>query len=568
MHILPEGSNQARIKTSLGGGVLDTLRSVPGGVTWADRDAIVDLIPDNVEYLQTKFPDAEWDPSFAEIFAVWARDAEEAKDAEAKRVAALDLDGDDFEYGTAPDTHQRIGFLLGRDLPGFMYFMEPGTGKSKILVDTAAHLYKTGKIKGILIAAENGLHLEWPAEFAKHAPKWLRYRAEIYRSGMGKKRKEAMADLVKTDCLRLVMLNLEALSHKSGRDFAEWFLKSQPTLFCVDESQLIGVPSSTRTRNAVTLAKLAPYRRILSGTPVAEGIERLYSQCRFTDDNILRLTRYSTFKHYFTKQVGRWNKIVGYKNVDELMRRIGPYSYFKEKKDCMDLPERTFERLTVEMSDEQARMYGELKSQYTVEVLEGKWVEAELAVARLVKLQQIASGFVRVEGENVIFSNTPRLKVMVSMAEQARRKIVIWCAFKANVEMIHEALDEGGIGSALYYGEQDAIENSEALREWRKPTGPKALVLTLKKGIRGLTMNEADTMFYYSHTWSNEARTQSLERNYRRGQDLPTTVFDFVAPGTVDVKILRALEKKQSIKELLKSPQTVKEWLDIPLEVR
>lgn len=575
MHITRGTARGARAVSDLRNGVLDLLRSIPTGVTWDGRDALFELNMENVRYVRTHFPDATWDEQLeGDLKELEERITRMRERAEAKYRPMLESE-DGWEYKRAPFQHQRKAFVLGRDLPGFMYFMEPGTGKTKVTADTAAYLYEQGKIGGLLILAENGMHLQWPEELAKDIPDRVPWKHVIFKSSRmedvgslkddrkpTRRELELLSLISDFKGLKVLCMNIEALSHDKGKEWALWFVQKQPTLTVVDESQLIGVPGSVRTRNAWAVGRKSEYRRILTGTPVAEGVERLYSQCLFTDFRILETSRYSQFKDRYCKLWGKWNKIVGYKNLDDLTARIDPYSFAIEKKDCVDLPPQLFERVTVEMSTEQARLYKELKDEFVAELQGGSYVQAEVTIARLVKLQQITSGFVRANDKSLHYLGSEnRLTAAVDIADRARRKVVIWCAFKPDVVLVEKALKERGIESALYYGGVTVDECKANLERWRRPDGPKVFLATLKKAVRGLTLNEADTVVYYSHTWSNEARTQSLARNYRIGQDVPVTVFDLVVPGTIDVKILRSLEKKENIKNLVSSPKAVLEWI-------
>jgi hypothetical protein len=173
-------------------------------------------------------------------------------------------------FKTKPYDHQLEAFNLSSELESFALLMEQGTGKTKVIIDTAAHLFGLGRIDAVLVVAPNGVHRNWiHNELPVHHPDWAPHIATYWSSMPTKAERKALENLSdpKFVGLRWLSLNVEAFSSEKGRKMAENWLRTHKVLFVVDESSRIKTPTAQRTKNILKLAKLAPYRRIMTGTP-------------------------------------------------------------------------------------------------------------------------------------------------------------------------------------------------------------------------------------------------------------------------------------------------------------
>ena len=194
-----------------------------------------------------------------------------------------------YRFKTKPYAHQLKALEMSWEKPYFAYFMEMGTGKSKVLIDNIAMLYDQGKINGVLIVAPKGVYKNWyEQELPTHMPDHVEYVDVLWQSNINQKQQKELDKLFVTgEDLHVLIMNVEALSTKKGVEFAAKFLSCHKTMMAIDESTTIKNPDAKRTRHICSLGEYAPYKRILTGSPVTKSPLDLYKQCEFLEDELL-----------------------------------------------------------------------------------------------------------------------------------------------------------------------------------------------------------------------------------------------------------------------------------------
>lgn len=495
----------------------------------------------------------------------------------------------DYCYKTKPFEHQHKVFKESRDREYFALLMEQGTGKSKVIVDTACWLYGNGEIDTMLVIAPNGVHTNWVInEIPTHAPEHYNVLTAWYRSNPNKQEENQLCKVLKHDGLglKVVAMNIEALATKKGVAFAKGFLLSYRTILVVDESSVIKNHSAIRTKNLLKLSIHAQYRRILTGTPITQGPLDLFTQFAFLDPTILHTTSYYAFRNRYaiTKEMrtaGRTFKtVVGYQNMDELQRLIAPHSYRVTKAECLDLPEKLFSKRYVMLSPEQQSLYSSLKKDIVAE-FDGKVMSAPLALTKLLRLQQIVGGFfvpdstVFCEGadsENDFYTAitapepinkvNPRVESLIELLEETNGKVIIWARFRAEIEAITRRIEQH-FGASLvveYHGGIDNQERTNAVKAFQTDKEVRFFVGHVQAGGKGLTLHAATTVVYYSNDFSLENRLQSEDRAHRIGQHHPVTYVDFVAKGTLDERVVDVLRSKKNIADIITGDDKI-DWI-------
>ena len=147
----------------------------------------------------------------------------------------------------------------------FAYFMEMGTGKSKVLIDNISMLYDAGKINGAVIVAPKGVYKTWyDNEIPTHLVDHVKYKAVLWQSNVNKKQEKLLSELFKPEIdLHILIVNVEALSTKKGVDFVNKFISCHETLMAIDESTTIKNPQAKRTKSIIKLGEAVKYKRIL-----------------------------------------------------------------------------------------------------------------------------------------------------------------------------------------------------------------------------------------------------------------------------------------------------------------
>ena len=316
--------------------------------------------------------------------------------------------------------------------------------------------------------------------------------------------------------LHILIMNVEAFSTKKGLQFAHRFLSSHDALMGVDESTTIKNPSAKRTKNILSLRSLTKYRRILTGSPVTKSPLDLFSQCNFLDPWLLDQSSYYSFRTRYAvcrkiQVQGRQVEIVvGYRNLAELSDKLKPFSYRVLKDDCLDLPKKTYLKRTIDLSDEQKKVYKQMK-QEALAVLNGKMVTSATVITQLMRLHQITCGhFKSDDGTIQEIKNNRITSSLMDILEEVEGKAVIWAHYRYDIEKIVEAISKkyGNNSVVTYYGDTTTDERAAAIKKIQDPESPVRFIIgTPQTGGYGITLTGASTMIYYSNGYDLRKET-------------------------------------------------------------
>ena len=452
----------------------------------------------------------------------------------------------------------------------FAYFMEMGTGKSKVLVDNIAMLYDKGKINGALIIAPKGVYSNWyDSEIPNHMPDHIEHNTVIWEAPTASQIKK-MSDVVfkSTEDLNILIMNVEAFSTIKGYQYALKFLSAHRALIGIDESTTIKNPSAKRTKNILSLAKYSKYRRILTGSPVTKSPLDLYSQCQFLDPYLLEQSSYYSFrtKYALTRKInvsGRQVEIVvGYRNLGELSDKIKFFSYRVLKDDCLDLPPKTYMKRIIQLSDEQKKVYKQMK-ETALALLDGKLMTSATVLSQLMRLHQITCGHFKSDDGKIQTLKSSRLEELMDVLSEMEGKAVIWAHYRYDIQVIVEAIKKeyGDNSVVTYFGDTSVEDRQIAIKKIQDPkSSVRFIVGTPQTGGYGITLTGASTMIYYSNGYDLEKRTQSEARIDRIGQTNNMTYIDIIAEGTIDEKIVKALRSKINIATEVMGEE-LKDWI-------
>ena len=475
-----------------------------------------------------------------------------------------------YRFKTKPYEHQLIALEKSWDKEEYAYFMEMGTGKSKVLIDNIAILYDKGKINGVLIIAPKGVYKNWySSEIPTHLASHIQYKSVLWTASISKTKQEELNSLFKSDFnLHVLVMNVEAFSTKKGLQFALKFLNSHKTLMAVDESTTIKTPSAKRTKSILALSKSAVYRRILTGSPITKSPLDLYTQCGFLNEDLLGFSSYYAFRSRYAHMIernfgGRRVQIVkSYQRLDELSKLIEPFSYRVLKEDCLDLPEKIFIRREIELTEEQLKLYSTMK-QMALATLNGKLLTAPNVLTQLMRLHQITCGHFKSDDGKIQELKNNRLEELMSILEETEGKAIIWANYIYDIERISAAIKKeyGDDSVVQYYGAIHTDERQKNIERFQDPQSPfRFFIGNPQTGGYGITLTAANTVIYYSNGYDLEKRLQSEDRAHRIGQKKSVTYIDLIAEKTIDEKIVKALRKKIDIASQIMGEE-LKEWI-------
>ena len=462
-----------------------------------------------------------------------------------------------YKFKTEPYAHQLVALEKSWDKDEYGYFMEMGTGKSKVLVDNMAMLYDKGKINGAIIIAPKGVYRNWLSqEIPQHLPGHVSHKTVLWTALTSKTKDKEYQQLFKSDFdLHILIMNVEALSTKKGLDFAAKFMRCHKTLLAIDESTTIKNQNEKRTKSILLLGKQAKYRRILTGSPVTKSPLDLYTQCAFLNEFLLGFTSFYTFRNRYANMIdrnfgGRRVQLIGsYKRLDELAENLKKFSYRVLKEDCLDLPPKVYTRREVDLTPEQSKAYTTMKSA-ALALLKGKMATAPHVLTQMMRLHQITCGHLKNDDGTITKLKNNRLKELLDLLDEVEGKVIIWANYIYDVEHIIKAIKEeyGEESIVSYYGAIPSEQRQKNIERFQDPKSKARFFIgNPQTGGYGITLTAAQTVVYYSNGYDLEKRLQSEDRAHRIGQKKSVTYIDFIAPKTVDEKIVKALRKKMNI---------------------
>ena len=474
-----------------------------------------------------------------------------------------------YKFKMKPYAHQLTALEKSWNRETYAYFMEMGTGKTKVLIDNLAMLYDKGKVDGALIIAPKGVINTWyEQELPTHLPQHIENVTVLWQPNINNKYEEKLKTIFEIEtALHILIMNVEALSTDKGVKYASKFLNSHKTLMAVDESTTIKNPSAKRTKNIIGLGKIAKYKRIMTGSPITKNPLDLYSQCEFLDPWLLDFTSYYAFRNRYAEMKtmhahGRSIQIVDkFKNLSELSETVKTFSDRVLKEDCLDLPDKIYMKRNIKLSPDQFKLYKQMKDQ-AIAMLNGKVTSTMTVLTQLMRLHQITCGhFTADDGSTQAIANN-RVGELMDVLEEIEGKAIIWAHYQYDiVNIIKNVVKKYGEGSIVdYYGLTPQEDRQPNIKKFQSDPKCRFMVGTPSTGGYGITLTAANTVIYYSNGYDLEKRLQSEDRAHRIGQRKPVTYVDLICDDTVDEKIVKALRKKINIaSEVL--GEEIKSWI-------
>ena len=475
----------------------------------------------------------------------------------------------DYKFKTKPYAHQITALEKSWNKETYAYFMEMGTGKTKVLIDNLAMLYDKGKVDGALIVAPKGVVKTWyEQELPTHLPTHIEYKKILWQSNITKTQKEKLDSLFELgQDLHILIMNVESLSTDKGVKFASKFLNSHKVLMAIDESTTIKNQAAKRTKNIISLGKHAKYRRIMTGSPITKNPLDLFSQCEFLDPWLLNYDSFYAFRNRYAKMKNMYLRdrtiqvVDAFQNLGELSEKVKGFSYRVLKEDCLDLPPKNFIKRYVTLTPDQKRIYEQMKKE-AMAILNGKVTTTMTVLTQLMRLHQITCGHFTADDGSTQSVESNRLNELMLVLEEIEGKAIIWANYQLSVgEIIQRIIKEHGKDSYVhYYGLTSQEDRQDNIRKFQNDPKCRFLIGTPQTGGYGITLTQANTVIYFSNGYDLEKRLQSEDRAHRIGQKKNVTYIDLIAEDTVDEKIVKALRSKINIASEVMGEE-LKDWI-------
>ena len=461
----------------------------------------------------------------------------------------------------------------------FAWLLEMGTGKTKIVLDEWGTRVTEGDLDTLLVVAPAGSYQNWyvdksddePSELRKHLAPDLFARTVYtgWRSGGGVTQKRCLERILRVrDKPRVLVVNVEALSTvRTAREICEQFLKSGRAMMVIDESTTIKSPTAKRSKIVRELGVHAVARRIVTGSATPNSPLDLYAQFEFLDWRILGQRSFYAFRARYAvlRQADFGGRkvqvVVGYRNIDELSRRIAPYSFRVLKDECLDIPAKIYTTRDVALTPEQTKMYNDLRTDAVARINSGVFVSAPMKITQLLRMHQVVCGHVVDEVGGLHDLPQNRDAALLELLHEHGGKAIIWVTYDHTLRRIAAVLEkEFGRGSvACFWGANRSTRHEDERRFLTDPAC-RFMLSTPAAGGRGNTWVAANLVVYYANSYNLEHRVQSEDRAHRGGQTKSVTYVDLIARGTLDEKIIDALRKKIDVASAI-AGDGYKDWL-------
>jgi len=478
-----------------------------------------------------------------------------------------------FEFKITPWKHQLREFHATKDLPAHALLWQMRTGKTKVVIDTAMHLFIENKIDVVLVVTRSGVHSNWVRkEIPKHCS--IPYDAEWWDADqVGKKSyTDRLHELSLCESLIFFAVNNESFIKPLAQQYIRRLLKLR-VMLVVDEVHDFRTPGTKRSKAARALAKHCPYRRTMTGTNNGNCPLGNWSQFEILEKGALGYETYTPFKqHYAILEQGRTSKgkvyevIAGYQHLLELQASIDRWSSTITRKDCPDLPPLITSSFDFKPSATQRKAYRKLKDDFEMALADGSILSAEEAAVRRLKLQQVLSNFIideHGETHTVDEEHNPRLEALMTQLADIDGKTIVWCRFKQDIANVSQRLKIEGADFVEYHGAVKKADRFEAEVRFRDDPEYTVFLGQPQSAGLGLDLSAADTIIWYSHTDDIVIRSQANERATEKGSS-SVAVIDLVVPDSVDEDILDNLGGKQAINDYM--ADNSKDWRQRALE--
>lgn len=469
--------------------------------------------------------------------------------------------------------HQEIGIRAALAQDNFAFFWDMGVGKTRAAIDVIRHrCHQNKRLMKVLILGPRAVSENWRREFLLFSK--IDNRDILVLDQSGAKRAEKFKKFVQDPTTlafskpRVIISNYEMAQMKElVAAIKEW----SPEILVCDESHRLKSHESKRAKIIIDIADRAKHKLLLTGTPILQSAMDVFNQMRVLDSGATFGNNFYAFRsQYFEDENAGWASKANhfpkwrprpstYKKFNELLYKKGSRVI---KSECMSLPPFVREVAEVELSNEQRRLYDDMKAQFIayIETEEKngtpRAVVAQLAITKSLRLLQILTGFAKAEDGYIHeIKENPRLGVLSDYLEQLHgaHKVIVWCIFHENYKAIAKVCEKLKIGYAEYHGLTPNGEREDNLERFRKDPDCRVLISNPKAGGVGINLTEASYSIFYSRSFSLEADLQAEARNFRGGSEVhqKITRIDLVAPKTIDEIISEVLANKLDAAETI-----------------
>jgi SNF2 family DNA or RNA helicase len=323
----------------------------------------------------------------------------------------------------------------------------------------------------------------------------------------------------------------------------------------VDESYMIKRWKAARTKSVVGATKTIPCRIAMTATPSTNDVGDVFTQALFMDRGRTFGTSYWDFRNRYYLQLPHGGWCLKHGAKEEILNKFKHLAITIDAGDVLDLPPVRRLIKSTPISGAQKRIQRSILEEWEYQLKDRPVVELNYVISQIAKLRQVASGFIYGDSGNAYWMKCHKLSLLKELVVNPdllgnKPKLVIWCAFTAEIDRIVDMFSGLGILSVAFYGKK----NKDAARlEFKKSDQVQLFVGQADSGIGMNELVVADTAIYFSNSYRVLSRKQSEGRLLRKGSERhkSITYYDLVTEDTIDVQVLKKLQEGVSLADFV-----------------
>ena len=449
-------------------------------------------------------------------------------DATLPKIPSPILKDYDWPGVYKPFEHQRdtASFLSIRQRA--FCFNEAGTGKTSAAIWAADYLMKKGIIKKVLVICP--LSIMYSA-----------WQADIFRTAMHRTCGIAHGSAVKRKKVLDEGYDFTIINYDGTSVVLQELQQAKFDLIIVDEANAYKTVSTKRWKNLAKLIEPTTWLWMMTGTPASQSPIDAFGLAKLVSPH--RVPKFTTaWRDKVMYPISRFKWLPKYDHKEQVFYALQPAVRYT-KKECLDLPELTYQTRSVPLTPQVSKYYNELKKQLLIEAA-GAQISAVNAAASLQKLLQISGGAVYTDKQQVVeFDIKPRLNALQEVLDETTNKVVVFVPYLHTIDVVTKFLTKEGVTNAVIQGSVGAKERAVIIDQFQKLQDPRVLVIQPQSASHGITLTAADTIVFWSPVMSVETYLQCIGRIERVGQKNTMTVVHLQG-SEVERKMYTMLQNK------------------------
>lgn len=484
-----------------------------------------------------------------------------------------------YQFKRRPRPYQLGALKKALDLDKLAIWFDPGLGKTKVAIDFTAIKIAKQELSKILIVCPLSAIGVWEDEFPNDCPD--EFLPTVFPVVGDMKDRLKIIDRVRVlshtiGPARVMVINFDSLRNEEiMTKLKSW----APELLIIDEMHFCKNHQSQRSKRVYEIRKVSKFCLGLTGTPIPKNPLDLFGQYKIISDEVFGSDRgaYKRFKdHYANMNYKFPSKVDSWKNLDELARKIHTFAYRAKDSECIGLPELIIQDIPVYFGEKSKKIYNQMATEMIAEIDATEVVTAPMAAVKVLKLQQITSGFVMRTDEYMDENNVPhknrvtlpvgteKLDVFMDLVDRYvdDHKLIVGCRFIWEINQISERLTKHNIKHSIIRGGVSGDERSDIRRDFQSTDDTRVIIFQVSAAT-AMTLTAADIGILYSSTQKWDDYWQWLKRIHRDGQDKSVYILRLVVKGSIDNAIMQSINEKKAFTDYMIDRQSIKSMIKL-----